>query len=71
MKPSDAEGTCIGNGLWNAIASPRRASAASGLHRLTFKDAGVVVERFSGEAVYLIFAMTPEKVLRMKPQKIL
>ena len=42
-----------------------------GLYRLTFKDPGMVIEKIKGEAVYLILAMTPDKVLRMKPQNLL
>jgi hypothetical protein len=68
----DAEGTRIGNLLWNG-ESPDEASQSSivGLFRLTFKDAGVVVDKIKGEAVYLILAMTPDRMLRMKPQNLL
>jgi hypothetical protein len=61
----DAEGTRIGDALWQGgeldEASRRRVA---GLFRLTFarSDAG---------AVYLILAMTSDRVLRMKPQNLL
>ena len=41
-----------------------------GLFRLTFRDPGVVLEKVKGEPVYLILAMDPNKVLRMKPQNL-
>ena len=42
-----------------------------GLFRLTFRDAGVVIDSMKGEPVYLILAMTPDRMLRMKPQNLL
>jgi hypothetical protein len=42
-----------------------------GLFRLTFRDPGVVIEWLAGAAVYLILAMSPDKILRMKPQNLL
>ena len=36
-----------------------------------FRDPHVVIERMADEPVYLILAMTPEHVLRMKPQNLL
>ena len=41
-----------------------------GLFRLTFRDPGIVIEKVQGEAVYLILAMTGDKLLRFKPQNL-
>ena len=68
----DAEGTRIGNALWNGEELDETSrSSIVGLYRLTFKDQDVVVEKLKGEAVYLVLAMAPDKVLRMKPQNLL
>lgn len=67
----DAEGTHIGNALWNGEAIDEAARArVVGLFRLQFRDPGMVVERVRGEPVYLILAMDRDKVLRMKPQNL-
>jgi uncharacterized protein DUF6352 len=67
----DAEGTRIGDRLWRAedLDEATRAQVV-GLFRLSFRDRGDVAEDVAGEPVYLILAMTPEKVLRMKPQNL-
>jgi hypothetical protein len=68
----DAEGTRIGNSLWNGEELDERSqSRVIGLYRLSFVDTDVVTEKIKGEAVYLLLAMTPDKVLRMKPQNLL
>jgi hypothetical protein len=64
----DADATRIGDTLWNGgeldAATAERIVA---LFSLTVRDfAGGV-----GDPVYLILAMTPERVLRMKPQNML
>ena len=41
-----------------------------GLYRLTFADPHDVEEKVRGEPVYLIAAMTADKVLRLKPQNL-
>ena len=41
-----------------------------GLFRVRFRDPGMVLEKVKGDAVYLILAMAPDKVLRMKPQNL-
>jgi hypothetical protein len=68
----DADATKIGDALWHADdldeATLRRVI---GLYRLRFKDSGVVVEKVRGEPVYLILAVSTDKVLRMKPQNLL
>ena len=68
----DAEGTRIGDALWNGDELDETARGrVVGLYRLTFEDAGDVEDRVRGEAVYLIGAMTADKVLRLKPQNLL
>ena len=68
----DAEGTRIGDALWNGDAlDEERQSRVAGLFRLTFADSQDVAAQFAGDAVYLILAMTPDRVLRMKPQNLL
>jgi hypothetical protein len=65
----DAEGTRMGNALWQGDAvdeSERRRLA--GLFQLTFASADRPVE---DDVVYLILAMTTDKILRMKPQNLL
>ena len=67
----DAEGTRIGDALWNGedLDEATRARIV-GLYRLTFRDPGVVLDKANGEPIYLILAMTPERTLRMKPQNL-
>jgi hypothetical protein len=68
----DAEGTSIGNALWNGNALDEKSrSSVIGLYRLTFADPTDADEMIEGEPVYLILAMAPDKVLRMKPQNLL
>jgi hypothetical protein len=67
----DAEGTRIGDALWNGedLDEATRARIV-GLYRLTFHDPGLVLDKANGEPIYLILAMTPERTLRMKPQNL-
>jgi hypothetical protein len=68
----DAEGTRIGDALWRGETPDEAARGrVVGLFRLTFRDPGIVVDAVGGEAVYLILAMAPDRVLRMKPQNLL
>jgi hypothetical protein len=68
----DAEGTRIGDALWNGDELDEAARRSLvGLYRLTFQDATDVEDRVRGEPVYLIGAMTADKVLRLKPQNLL
>ena len=68
----DANGTRIGDALWNdAELDEETRTTVIGLFRLTFCDADLIMDRMDGEPVYLILAMTPDKVLRMKPQNLL
>jgi hypothetical protein len=67
----DAEATRIGDALWNGdeLDEPTRASVV-GLYRLTFAEPADMLERVRGEPVYLIAAMTADKMLRLKPQNL-
>jgi hypothetical protein len=68
----DAEATGIGDALWNgAQIDEATRSRVVGLFRLTFRDPGLVIDRMAGEPVYLILAMAPDKILRVKPQNLL
>jgi hypothetical protein len=40
------------------------------LYRLRFSDPAIALDKVAGEPIYLILAMTPDKVLRMKPQNL-
>jgi hypothetical protein len=68
----DAVGTQIGDTLWNGSSlDPRGQASVVGLYEVKFKDPTVVAEKIGSEPVYLILAMTPDKVLHMKPQNLL
>src|SRR6266851_4919153 len=57
----DPDGTRIGDALWNGEELDEAARARIvGLYRLTFRDAGVVLDKAKGVPIYLILAMTPE-----------
>src|ERR1700681_1682790 len=65
----DAEATRIGDALWNGRSLEEKSrSSVVGLYRLTFADSTDTAQMTGGEPVYLILAMSPGKVLRMKPQ---
>jgi hypothetical protein len=42
-----------------------------GLFALTFRDQDVALTKVKGDPVYLILAMTGDKLLRLKPQNLL
>jgi hypothetical protein len=68
----DANGTSIGDALWNRAQIDEATQArVVGLFRLTFRDPGIVIDRMVNDPVYLILAMAPDKILRMKPQNLL
>jgi len=67
----DSDGSRIGDLLWNGEElDEATAGRVVGLFRLTFRDPAVVIEKVQGEAVYLILAMTGDKLLRFKPQNL-
>lgn len=67
----DAEATRIGDRLWHGegLDEATRARVIS-LFMLRFLDPDVVDARVENEPVYLILAMTPDQVLRLKPQNL-
>jgi len=68
----DADATKIGDAVWNGgELDERSAGRIIGLFRLTFGDPTVTLERMRGEPVYLILAMTADKLIRMKPQNLI
>jgi hypothetical protein len=67
----DSEGTQIGNALWNGAAlDDESAKRLVTLMRLNIEDARLVDERVGTRPVYLIMAMSADKVVRMKPQNL-
>jgi hypothetical protein len=68
----DAEATRIGDALWKGEEPDEAARRrVVGLYRLTFDDTGDAEEKVRGEPVYLVAAMSPDKVLRLKAQNLL
>jgi hypothetical protein len=68
----DAEATQIGDALWNRRSLDEKSqSSVVGLYRLTFAVSTDTAQMTKGEPVYLILAMSSDKVLRMKPQNLL
>jgi hypothetical protein len=68
----DSFGTKIGDALWNGeTIDEARRSHVVGLFRLTVRDKAAVIDRPADEQVYLILAMGPDRVLRVKPQNLL
>jgi hypothetical protein len=68
----DAAATKIGDALWNGeeLDDAERARVI-GLYRLRFVDRTLVDPRVGVDPVYLILAMTPDQVLRLKPQNLI
>ena len=67
----DVDGTGIGDRLWNGDAlDEATARRVVALYRLTFRDRASVAAPPDAKPVYLILAMTPDRVLRMKPQNL-
>ena len=68
----DAEATKLGDKMWNGEEIDEAAMAqVIGLFQLTFRDPSIVLDRVRGEPVYLILSMTPDKLIRMKPQNLI
>jgi hypothetical protein len=67
----DEQGTKIGDDLWNDEDLDDAARGrVVGLYRLTFRDPAPVLDKAKGEPIYLIMAMTPDGMLRLKPQNL-
>jgi hypothetical protein len=68
----DQDGSKLGDLLWNGEELDEAAAArVVGIFRLTFRDPDVAIEKVRGDPVYLILAMTGDKLLRLKPQNLL
>jgi Family of unknown function (DUF6352) len=68
----DAEGTRIGDALWHGVELDETTQhRVVGLFRLTFGKPDPAATSIGDDPVYLILAMTADKVLRMKPQNLL
>jgi hypothetical protein len=66
-----SEATRIGDTIWNGgeFDEVMRARLV-GLFRLVFREAADMIERVRGEPVYLLVAVAPDGVLRLKPQNL-
>jgi hypothetical protein len=68
----DAEATQIGNALWSGKPLDEDTrSRVLALFRLIFRDPSDVEADVVGHPVYLLLAMTPDKILRLKPQNLI
>jgi len=68
----DAAATAIGDALWNEDElDPAARERIVGLYRLSFQQPEVVLDKAKGEPIYLLLAMTPDQMLRMKPQNLI
>jgi hypothetical protein len=67
----DSEGSKIGDRLWNGDELDEASAArVVGIFSLVFRDPDIALEKVKGDPVYLILAMTPDKLLRFKPQNL-
>jgi len=67
----DAQATRIGDALWHGEELDEATrSRVVGLYRLMFRDPEDVLEQARGEPTYLLMAMTPDGMLRMKPHNL-
>lgn len=68
----DAEATWIGNALWNGNElAPDAAECIVALFRLRFRDRREAPPELRASPVWLILAMTPDRIIRMKPQNLI
>ncbi len=65
----DVEATGIGNALWRGEAPPEQARLV-GIFRLVFLDPSDVLPAAAGHPVYLLMALPPDNILRLKPQNL-
>jgi hypothetical protein len=67
----DLDGSQIGDRLWNGEdLDDASAGRVVGLFRLAFRDPEIMMDKVRGDPVYLILAMTGDKLLRLKPQNL-
>jgi hypothetical protein len=68
----DAEATRIGDQLWHeGELDDRTMARVLVLFRMTFADPELVIDAVGREPLYLILAVTPDQLVRMKPQNLL
>ena len=68
----DQEGTAIGNALWNGNEPPQQGrERIVALYCLKFADPGDMLERVAGKPIFLILGMTPNRIIRVKPQNLI
>ncbi len=68
----DAEATRLGNALWRGEEiDDEAAGRIVALFRLVFADPARVDPKVGTRPVYLILAMTPDRMIRMKPQNLI
>jgi hypothetical protein len=68
----DAEATQIGNALWRGETMGEDArSRVLATFRLTFRDIAYVDERVGDRPIYILLAMTPDRMVRVKPQNLI
>jgi hypothetical protein len=67
----DAEATAIGNALWQGqTMAEDAASRLLALYRLTLPTDVPVLPAAKGAPIYLLMAMSDDRILRMKPQNL-
>ena len=68
----DQDATQIGNALWRGEEPPTQGrDRIVALYQLTFADQQRMLEKVRGAPISLILAMSPDRVVRVKPQNIL
>jgi Family of unknown function (DUF6352) len=68
----DAQATAIGDALWSGeTLDPDTQMRLIGLYRLTVGERAFVLDPAGGQPVYLLLAMAPDGLLRMKPQNLI
>lgn len=66
----DAEATGLGNALWRGLR-PEGMERLIGLFRLEFAPGTPVEPRAAGHLIWLLLAMTPGGMVRLKPQNLI
>ncbi len=68
----DQEATAIGNALWRGEEPPQEGrDRIVALFQLTFADDKEMLDRVKARPVSLILGMTPNRIVRVKPQNLL
>jgi hypothetical protein len=67
----DTEGTRIGDLLWNGeVLDEATRGRVVGLFRLTFREPAMVAPSVGDDPVFLILAMSTDRIVRLKPQNL-